>query len=87
VKSQQTEKARQFAQHQETKERLFMNLLEKSIGVLESTNYLIKKLSGDIYLTQLFVGSNDLQTPMTKNNYLEDDDNDNERSSDESIEY
>jgi uncharacterized protein (DUF342 family) len=63
VKSQQTEKARQFAQHQETKERLFMNL------------------------TQLFVGSNDLQTPMTKNNYLEDDDNDNERSSDESIEY
>lgn len=86
VKSQRTEKARQFAQRQETKERLFMNLLEKSIGVLESTNYLIKKLSGDIYPTQPFVGS-DLRSPMPKNSYLEDDDKDNERSSYESLEY
>jgi hypothetical protein len=83
VKSQRTENARQLAERQENKERLFITLLEESIGVLKSTNFLIKKLSGDIYPTQPFKGSDQHSQRPTHNNL----DIECEEESEESIEY
>ena len=66
AKTKRTEGARQFALCQEKKEQLFLTLLEKSVGVLETTNFLIKNLSGDIYPTQPLV-SDPIRSAFNKN--------------------
>ena len=58
VKSQRIEDSRQLAKRQERKEELLHDLLRSSIDVLQRTNDLIAKLSGDMYPTQPLTRTN-----------------------------